>query len=95
VNREDVENSPTTNERTLGSYLKSAFTGGFALGVVGFLADWWRSLPPPEVPWYGPKLGVFYFCVLIGILGGLIIHHFRTKNQGGTGDVLESCRGGD
>jgi len=83
VSREDVESSPTKNERTLRSYLKSAFIGGFALGTLGFLIDWRRSLPPPEVPWHGPELGVFYVCLLIGIFGGLLGNHITRKRQGG------------
>jgi len=83
VSREDVEGSSIGNEGTLRSYLRSAFIGGFALGVLGFLVDWGRSLPPPEVPWHGPELGVFYVCLLIGIFGGLLGNHITRKRQGG------------
>ena len=83
MSKGDFASGPARKEGVLGSYLKSVFIGGFALGVIGFLVDWWLSLPPPEVPWFGPKLRFSYVFMIMGILGGLLSNYTKRRKTGG------------
>jgi len=68
-------------ERTLESYLKHAFGFGIALGSIGFVIGWWRSLPPPEVPWHGPDLRFPFAGLLFGILVGSLVNYVKKTRK--------------
>jgi hypothetical protein len=71
--------------RVLESYLKYAFGFGIAFGIIGFVIGWWRSLPCPECPWFGPDyrflVAGFLSGVLVGLLANYAIRRKHCRNK--------------
>jgi len=70
-----------SEENTLESYLKYALGFGIALGSIGFVIGWWRSLPPPEAPWHGPDLKFLFAGLFFGILVGSLVNYVKRTRK--------------
>jgi len=69
-----------SSAHSLESYLEYALGFGIALGIIGFVIGWWRSLPCPECPWFGPDLRFPVVGLFLGISVGLIVN-YTTKHR--------------